>query len=446
MASLTNPAVLSLVALLIVIGVSLTSRINVGVLALALAWPVAMFVAGWRADALMSTFPASLFLTLFGVTLLFGAAEKNGTLAALTDRAVGAWGRAAAGLPWLFFLVAGVVSSVGPGAIAATALVVPLGMAAGARAGVSPFLMALMVANGANAGNLSPFSSVGLIVQAQMAKAGLSGHDASVFVANFIAHTLAALAAFLLFGGWRSARQAAGPSGPALSAGLKPRPTIAADSAGTASISSGEGPAYVGLNAHQRLSIAILALWIAGVLFFKMNPGLTALAAAAALILLGAVDDRAALSAVPWNVIVMVCGVSVLIAVLEKTGGMDLFTTMLAKMASPAAANGVMAFVTGLISTYSSTSGVVYPAFLPTVPGLVEKLGGGDPLQIALSINVGAALVDVSPLSTIGALCIAALPAGADAPALFRRLLAWGFAMVVAGALFCQLFIRFLAW
>ena len=89
----------------------------------------------------------------------------------------------------------------------------------------------------------------------------------------------------------------------------------------------------------------------------------------------------------------------------------------------------------GLISTYSSTSGVVYPAFLPTVPGLVQKLGGGDPLQVALSINVGAALVDVSPLSTIGALCIAAIPATADARALFRKLLLWGVSMTVVGAL-----------
>lgn len=100
-----------------------------------------------------------------------------------------------------------------------------------------------------------------------------------------------------------------------------------------------------------------------------------------------------------------------------------------------------MAFVTGTISTYSSTSGVVYPTFLPAIPGLVEKLGGGNPLQIAFSINVGAALVDVSPLSTLGALCVAALPAGHDPAQLFRSLLLWGFSMTVTGALFCQLFI-----
>jgi di/tricarboxylate transporter len=145
---------------------------------------------------------------------------------------------------------------------------------------------------------------------------------------------------------------------------------------------------------------------------------------------------------VPWSLIFMVSGVSVLIGVMDQTGGMDLFTTLLSNITTPQTANGMMAFVTGIISTYGSTSGVVYPAFLPTVSSLVEKLGGGDALEIALSINVGAALVDVSPLSTIGALAVAAVPAGAaDMRKLFRNMLLWGFAMTIVGALFCQFFI-----
>ena len=89
--------------------------------------------------------------------------------------------------------------------------------------------------------------------------------------------------------------------------------------------------------------------------------------------------------------------------------------------ASPASVNGAIAFVTGAISTYSSTSGVVLPAFLPTVPKLVASVGGGDPLAIALSINVGSSLVDVSPLSTLGALCVAAVPDPAASRGCFRR-------------------------
>jgi hypothetical protein len=96
--------------------------------------------------------------------------------------------------------------------------------------------------------------------------------------------------------------------------------------------------------------------------------------------------------------------------------------------------------VTGVISVYSSSSGVVLPAFLPTIPGIIEKLGGGDPLAIAASINVGSHLVDVSPLSTLGALCIAAAPVHENRTQLFNKLLLWGLSMSVVGAAVCYLF------
>src|SRR5262249_44409980 len=155
--------------------------------------------------------------------------------------------------------------------------------------------------------------------------------------------------------------------------------------------------------------VGVLAAWIASVLAFGLNPGLTGLAAAAVIVGAGAAAEPPSIAKVPWGVILMVCGVSTLIAVLEATGGVQLFTALLARMATPRTVDGVIAFVTGGISIYSSTSGVVLPAFLPTVPGLVQRLGGGDPLAVALSINVGSSLVDVSPLSTLGALCLAAV-------------------------------------
>ena len=123
-----------------------------------------------------------------------------------------------------------------------------------------------------------------------------------------------------------------------------------------------------------------------------------------------------------------------------RMGGMALFTSLLARLALPSTVNALVAFVTGVISTYSSTSGVVLPAFLPMVPGLVRELGGGDPLAIALSINVGASIVDVSPLSTLGALCVAAIADPEASKDLFRRLMIWGLSMTVVGALLCGVF------
>jgi Mg2+/citrate symporter len=137
----------------------------------------------------------------------------------------------------------------------------------------------------------------------------------------------------------------------------------------------------------------------------------------------------------------MVGGVTVLISLLEKTGGLDLFAGLLATVATRDTVAGVVAFVTGLVSTYSSTSSVVLPAFLPTVPGLAERLHA-DPREIALAMTVGSHLVDVSPLSTIGALCIASATPGENTRSLFNKLLAWGLSMTVAGGLLCWLAAR----
>ena len=77
------------------------------------------------------------------------------------------------------------------------------------------------------------------------------------------------------------------------------------------------------------------------------------------------------------------------------------------------------------------------PAFLPTVPGLIENLGGGNALAHRLDDEHRGHLVDVSPLSTIGALCIASVPAGDMSRQLFNQLLAWGMCMTLVGAVIC---------
>jgi hypothetical protein len=53
--------------------------------------------------------------------------------------------------------------------------------------------------------------------------------------------------------------------------------------------------------------------------------------------------------------------------------------------------------------------------------------------------------VHVSPLSTIGALCVAAMDDPGEARTLFRQFLAWGLSMAVVGAALCQLFAPALA-
>jgi Na+/H+ antiporter NhaD/arsenite permease-like protein len=275
--------------------------------------------------------------------------------------------------------------------------------------------MAIMVGHGTTAGSMSPIAPTGIIVSGIMTRIGLPGYEWPAYVNNLVAQTLVAFAGYFVFGGWRLFRA------------HHVRPPV----------EPGDPPSFDRAN---WITIGVIAALIVGVLAFGLNVGLGAFAAAVLLSALRAANHDDAVRRMPWSVILMVTGVTVLIALLEKTQGLDLFTAILARWATPGSITGFIAFVTGLISVYSSTSGVVLPAFLPTIPGLVERLGGGDPLAIASAMVVGGHLVDVSPLSTIGALCLAGLaPGSGDARALFNRLLAWGLSMTVVGAAACYI-------
>ena len=163
------------------------------------------------------------------------------------------------------------------------------------------------------------------------------------------------------------------------------------------------------------------------------------------LMLTGYGDSKAAVKVMPWSVIMMVCGVSVLIDVMDKAGGLNFLVEVMASVAGPTTICFWTAFVPAVISAYSSSSGVVMPMFLPMTPGLVE-LTGGDPISIISAIDVGSHLVDTSPLSTLGALCIASAGEEEDKGVLFRKLLIWGLSMSIVSGIVCYVFFGILGF
>jgi len=414
---------ISLGALIIAITLSMVTSVNVGVVSLAMAWVVGVYLGGMPVAKVIGNFPIDLLINLIGVTLLFGMANLNGTLGRIAARAVRACRGNAGIIPIMLFFIALGLSSIGPGNIATTAIMAPMAMAVGLRAAVPPFLMALMIGNGAQAGALSQFAPTGIIVNANMAKIGLAGFELQTYWNNLAAHLVVTFAAYFLFGGWK----------------LFTRRRVEPEMAQSDQAGARGDAALVEVEPFEPrhwLTMAVLVSLVVSVIGFRTHVGMAAITGAAFLSLVRAADEKDTIRKMPWGVILMVCGVTVLIGVLAAQRGMELFTEILASIASPGTVTFVIAFVTGVVSVYSSTSGVVLPAFLPTVPGLAERLGA-DPMAIASSMNVGGHLVDLSPLSTIGALCIAALPSEADGRKLFNQLLWWGLSMTVVGAAIC---------
>ena len=80
-------------------------------------------------------------------------------------------------IPVSFFLLGCGIASLGPGNISTAAMLAPMAMAVAGRARIPPFLMAIMVGNGAGSGALSPFAPTGIIVNGLMERIELGGFE-----------------------------------------------------------------------------------------------------------------------------------------------------------------------------------------------------------------------------------------------------------------------------
>ena len=404
------PALVSILALVILVGISCVNEdLNVGFLGIAFGIIVGGVFAGTPASKVMNAFPLSLFMILVGVTFLFGMAQTNGTMEKLTAYSIRACKGNTALVPIIIYILSTFITTIGPGNIAGCALMAPVAMAIASKVRMPAFLMTLLVVGACNGAAFSPFAPTGIISNGIIAKCApelgipadyLNTLAWKIHFNSTIAQGFVNIGGFFVMGGLKWIREQKGAALDIDELAPKPEP----------------------FNAAQKTTlllvfILILLVVVPGLPGVKgtlpkyitnmlSNVGSISFVLSIILMLTGYGDSKAAVKVMPWSVIMMVCGVSVLIDVMDKAGGLNFLVEVMASVAGPTTICFWTAFVPAVISAYSSSSGVVMPMFLPMTPGLVE-LTGGDPVGIISAIDVGSHLVDTSPLSTLGALCIA---------------------------------------
>ena len=405
-------SMISLIALLFAILISVVfSSLNIGALAIGLSLVVGHYFGGMKVDGIIKGFPTNLFILLAGTTYLFSIASTNGTLEKLTGFAIRAVRGRAALLPIVLFFLAFAISAMGPGQITTSALLAGPAMLIADQMGINPLLMALVVGNGAQAGAMSPIAPPGIISASILAKVGLTGVGLQLWLNMLIVHFVATVIAYLMFGGiklWRAAPHE--HAAVLLAQKIEP------------------------FDRKQVATLLGVAVLIGLVLGVKLDLGLGAFAIGSLLVLFKAADESKAIKGMPWNTILMVTGVTVLVNLMSDVGGMDLFAKLIAQMSNASTVTLVAGFWSVLVSAYASTTGVILPMFLPMAPPLLKQVGGTDLLALVSSIIVCGFIVDLSPLSTTGAVFISNAGPKADKNKLFRNMLIWGLSMSVVGA------------
>src|ERR1043165_1429101 len=121
------PEILSIAVLVVMFVVATVRGVNMGVLGFIAAAAVGGLVLGMAPDEYLAGFPIDLFVTLLGLTFLFGFAQHNGAIEVVVHAAMRLLGGRTWLAPWLFFALTAALIAIG--ALFAVAIIAPLATA-----------------------------------------------------------------------------------------------------------------------------------------------------------------------------------------------------------------------------------------------------------------------------------------------------------------------------
>jgi di/tricarboxylate transporter len=382
---MSNMPLLSLIFLFAAIFIGFIRKVNVGILAIALAVFIGRIV-GMNDTKIIAGFGSSLFIMLVGVTFLFSIVQINGTLDLIAKKAVALAGKRTWLVPVIVYLVGYGVAAAGPGAIPAIAIVsvfaVPLAIVMGA----SPIMMGAIGVIGTLAGRMTPITPEGILITSLAAKQGMNNVLTPLLINATFTTIVISIAIYVYFKGYK----------------VK----------GENPIKLSELPKF---NTNQIITIIGVAVMIIATTKFQVNVGLASFVVAAILLLLKVADESQCIKAVPWGVLILITGVGVLMNIVITAGGIDLLAKTLAKVMTPKTAGALTGVTAGIMSWFSSALGVVFPTMIPTVGTIVKQVGGNvSGSELITTIGLAASFAGLSPASTGGALILASYVANTN--------------------------------
>ncbi|HEX8914911.1 MAG TPA: SLC13 family permease [Humisphaera sp.] len=400
-------------ALAVAVAWGSATAVNAGLVALVAAFAVGSLAAGLPVKVVVGLFPADLFLVLVGATLLFAIVRITGTIDVLAGWA----GRAAAGRRWLvpvlMFLLAATMATAGAFTPAAVAIVAPVAMELATRHRIHRLAMGLAVVEGANAGAFSPANPFGAIAGEILRQAGEADGTVAVYANSFAFNAGLALVGFVAVQWWFGSPAATPPT----TDGLTGAPSRPDDRGAEARLTPFRAVTLAGL-------LAVLVLTLG----FRVDVGVAGLAVALGLVALRPALQKPALEHVPWPAILLVTGIVTYVGVLGRIGSIAYLEGQMARLGAGAAAALVTAYLVAVVSAFASTVGT-----LGAAGPIVTSLAGSaalSPVGVVSAIGISAAAVDLSPMSTSGALLMASADRGQER-AFFRALLVWAALIVL---------------
>jgi di/tricarboxylate transporter len=137
---------------------------------------------------------------------------------------------------------------------------------------------------------------------------------------------------------------------------------------------------------------------------------------------------KGAVAQVAWPTVLLVCGVATYVALMEENGTIDWLGQGVAGLGIPLLSALLLCYIGAVVSAFASTTGIL----TALIPLAVPLLLGGQlgVVGVITAFAISSSVVDSSPYSTSGALTVANSPED-HRDYVYKRLLQWGFSMVV---------------
>ena len=407
-----NLGIIALICLIAVIAIGFWRKINVGILAIAIAVILGYGSGEYNTAKIVSGYSASLFITLFGLTMLFGIITHNGCLEQVLRRLINFFGRFIWCVPILLFASAWLVSALA-GGFAGLAFIVGVTIPVIRSTGYHPIMLMIIGNAGAQAGRYTRLSPDGNIVLNLLAQQGIEGNLTALTLNMTLALGVIALLAYIYFKGYK-----------------------------TKATSEKLHLETQKLTREQWIALASLAVMVFAIMVQGRDAGLVGVAISVALIALGVIDEKTAFNSVPWSTVIMVTGVGVLMKIVINSGGIAILTQLISSMTNAFSAPGASCLMAGVMSWFSSTLGVVVPTLTPTVGEITASIGGNlTAIGLLSTMLIGSSSACFSPASSVGGLILSSIAGDSklkvnfDNEKAFVVLFVWSVAMVVINSL-----------
>ena len=192
-------------------------------------------------------------------------------------------------------------------------------------------------------------------------------------------------------------------------------------------------------DSRQLMTMAGFVAYVVMTMVLKLDTMVAPTLIAFVLMVCGCAQPKKVVASIPWNVLIMIGGMSLLTNVVTLLGGVELLSDLISKIRIPALCAPVMMLVAGTMSFFSSGNGVVIPTLIPVASGLNANMAA-----LVAAVGMGSACTGVSPFSTIGGHMISCYdsiyrPGEEERNKVFNRLLVFALICLGVNAVFSLL-------